>query len=64
MVQLVTKELKYFNGSLVFSRDGRYLVFENAGPANAEIMMYDVHTGVLRNLTNSKNREIAPTLNW
>jgi Tol biopolymer transport system component len=57
----ITKELGGMCQNVSLSGDGRYLVFEHMTIADSEILCYELSTGTLRNLTNSKSWDCLPS---
>ena len=57
----ITKDLVLLSQNVVLSADGRYLAFEHVTIADSEILCYDLASGTLRNLTNSKSWDCSPS---
>jgi Tol biopolymer transport system component len=57
----ITKELGGMCQNVSLSSDGRYLVCEHMTIADSEILCYEISTGTLRNLTNSKSWDCLPS---
>ncbi len=61
-VNMVTSGLSYFSGNFHIGEDGRFIVFENTGPADSEIYLYEIHGQKMRNITRHPSRDISPSL--
>jgi Tol biopolymer transport system component len=60
-VRTVTENLPHFKGAPSFSPDGRYLVFDHNTIRDCEIMLYDVRSGALRNISNARSWDCCPS---
>ncbi len=61
-IVMATEDLKYFNQNFVFSRDARHIIFENMGPADSKILMYEIHKKEIKNIIDHKGRDMSPAL--
>jgi len=61
-VEPITSELTYLSGNINITDDGQCIVFENIGPSDSEIWMYQRKTRQLRNITKHPGRDISPSL--
>jgi len=62
LVKPITFELNDANGKFAIGDGGKVIVFENSGPIDSEIMLYDVRLKKMKNLTSGKGRDLAPSL--
>jgi len=61
-VKSLTESLGYFNQNFMFSPDNKFIVFENMGPADSEIMLYHFDTQKLEVIASHKSRDLYPSL--
>lgn len=60
-VRAITASLTYLKGSPTFSADSRYLVFDHNSIGDCEIMLFDMISGSLRNISNGRSWDCGPS---
>jgi len=61
MIELLTKNLEYSSSFVSIDNNRELLLFENSGPNDSEIYIYNFSTKVLKNMTEHKSRDLTPS---
>lgn len=62
LIRTVTHEMNDANDTFSIGDGGRIIVFENSGPLDSEIWMYDVQSKKMKNLSNHQDRDSSPAM--